>query len=65
MLNGNRGCSFQKLTLIASWNARVAAQAKHLGGPAGGLPERGARQVAAVAGEVRLIVQIERFADER
>jgi hypothetical protein len=42
-----------------------AAGAEDLRGPAGGLTEGGARQIAAVAGQVRLIVEVEHFADER
>ena len=43
------------------WTAR----SEHLRSPAGGLAEGGACQIAAVVRKVRLIVQVEHFADER
>ena len=42
-----------------------AARSEDLGGPAGGLAERCAGQIAAIAGEVRIVVQVEHLANER
>jgi hypothetical protein len=42
-----------------------AARPEHLSGPAGRLAERCARQIAAVTGEICLVVQIEHLTDER
>ena len=41
------------------------ARSEDLRGPAGGLPKGGARQITAVAGKVRFVVEVEHLADER
>src|SRR5260370_37560666 len=41
------------------------ARSEYVRGPAGGLSERTAREISAMAGEVRFVVQVEHLTDQR